>query len=68
MSSSKGYSICPRGLVVGGKSLGRTRRLAKIDMPREQTRRLTLCRVNICKMREYGPYEVTGIPLRCFAQ
>jgi NADH:ubiquinone oxidoreductase subunit E len=42
--------------------------LYKIGLPCEQTRRLTKCKVNMCKVCEYEPCEATEIPLRCFAQ
>jgi hypothetical protein len=70
------YEVC-RGEMLGkfrGQEKGRpwgmdrTRGLAEIIMSREQTCRLTMCKVNVCKVCEYGPCEVTEIPLRCFAQ
>jgi hypothetical protein len=52
------YEVCR------GEVLRKFRGPAKIEMPREQTCRLTMCKVNICKVCEYGSCEVTEIPLR----
>jgi hypothetical protein len=40
----------------------------KISVPRERTCSTTECKVNICKVCEYGPGQVTKLPLRCFTR